>query len=135
MSTLRHKIQQAVSAYKSDPANKGKTTGELVADYQRIMDGVMSAHEAELKAAGINTSLIQMKKLYLQNKHKFNESLGEVVEWLSNNDELHDEKIWCIYHHNPSLFSSPIKQFEWLIKDSLESPLTNVETDGGWGHH
>lgn len=49
MSTLRHKIQQAVSDYKSDPANKGKKTEELSVDYQRIMDGVMSAHEAELK--------------------------------------------------------------------------------------
>ncbi len=135
MSTLGSKIQKAVSEYKKDPENKWKSAEKIVADYKRIMDEVTSAHEAELKAAGINISLLQMKKLYLQNRHKFNESLGEVVEWLSNNDELHDEKIWCIYHHNLSLFSSPIKQFEWLIKDSLESPLQNVEHDGGWGHH
>lgn len=135
MSTLGSKIQKAVSEYKKDPGNKWKSAEKIVADYKRIMDEVTTAREAELKAAGINISLLQMKKLYLQNRHKFNESLGEVVEWLSNNDELHDEKIWCINHHNPSLFSSPIKQFEWLIKDSLESPLTNVEPDGGWGHH
>ena len=81
MSTLGNKIQKAVSEYKKDPENKWKSAEKIVADYKRIMDEVTSAHEAELKAAGINISLLQMKKLYLQNRHKFNESLGEVVVW------------------------------------------------------
>ncbi|MEF9923021.1 MAG: hypothetical protein RR854_00405 [Muribaculaceae bacterium] len=78
--------------------------------------------------------LLQAKKTCLLHQNNLNEKISDVLKWAMEDESSFELKIYCI-ENNRDMFSNPKERYEWLIKDSLELSQSDVENDGGCGHH